>query len=115
MLTPVGGGCKGGDAEFPQIRWAAAVNISLRSKHPHTSYKAVPSALAGGEETVTDLAEEILKGQRESIGKLSPDDRAMLVLSRGDTVSDANLGRICMAFFDSVGVTEPVVAADQSP
>jgi hypothetical protein len=36
------GGCKGDDAGFPQMLRAAAVNISLRSKHAHTSYKADP-------------------------------------------------------------------------
>jgi hypothetical protein len=44
VLTPMIGGCKGGDAGFPQMLRAAAVNISLRSKHAHTSYKAVPES-----------------------------------------------------------------------
>jgi hypothetical protein len=54
----VGGGCKGGDAGFPQMLRAAAVNISLRSKHAHTSYKADAVANPSIEHTSSHMAPE---------------------------------------------------------
>ncbi len=76
--------------------------------------KAALSVLADDGATIVDLAEDILKDQGESTGEMSPDERAMLLLSRSDIIADALLGRICMAFLDAVESAKPAASTGES-